>query len=184
MYLSWLFIVPQMFWTESLSSWAAFYIATESATCCNIKKLCNKVPLLMNCEFKTCLVRCSVNKSVCDLSHGRCPICKRFCPKSYESCLHLWLQLLLLSVPVVLPNLQEEVGHILCLYRIPTQKSPGVLNQVIMVAKLSFHHVQSQQPPCDWGGTLPHNGSVGVPHLVEKWNLCPYLVVTVAWNSF
>jgi len=30
-----------------------------------------------------------------------------------------------------------------CLKRIPTQKSPGVLNQEIAVAKLSFHHVQS-----------------------------------------
>jgi len=30
-----------------------------------------------------------------------------------------------------------------CLWRIHTQKSPGVLNQAVMVAKLSFHHVQS-----------------------------------------
>jgi len=34
----------------------------------------------------------------------------------------------------------------LCLYRIPIQKSSGVLNQEIVVAKLYFHHVQSKQP--------------------------------------
>jgi len=27
----------------------------------------------------------------CPMSHGRCPVCKRFCPKSYESCLLQWL---------------------------------------------------------------------------------------------
>jgi len=39
----------------------------------------------------------------------------------------------LLSVPVDLPNLQEEEEQKLCLERIPTQKSPGVLNQAIVV---------------------------------------------------
>ena len=37
----------------------------------------------------------------------------------------------------------------ICLNRIPSQKSLGVLNQDILVAKLSFHHVQSKQSPCD-----------------------------------
>jgi len=36
-------------------------------------------------------------------------------------------------VPVDLPNLQVEVEQKLCLERIPTQKSPGMLNQVIVV---------------------------------------------------
>jgi len=39
------------------------------------------------------------------ISHSRCPICKWFCPESCELCLHLWPQPLLLSVPVVVPNL-------------------------------------------------------------------------------
>jgi len=39
----------------------------------------------------------------------------------------------LLSVPVDLPSLQEEVEQKLCLERIPTQKNPGVLNQAIVV---------------------------------------------------
>jgi len=43
------------------------------------------------------------------VSRGRCDNCKRLRPKSYESCPHLWSQPLPLSVPVVLPNLQEEV---------------------------------------------------------------------------
>jgi len=51
----------------------------------------------------------------------------------------------LLSVPVVLPDLQEEVEQALCLLRTSTQTRPGALNKVIVVAKLSFHHVQSKQ---------------------------------------
>jgi hypothetical protein len=42
------------------------------------------------------------------VSRGRCSISKGFCPKFYESCRHQWSQPLLLSVPVVLPNLQEK----------------------------------------------------------------------------
>jgi hypothetical protein len=37
-----------------------------------------------------------------------------------------------------------------------------------MVAKLSFHHVQTKQSPCDWGRKLLRDGSEGVSHLVEK----------------
>jgi len=40
---------------------------------------------------------------------------KRFRPKSYELSTRLWSQPLLLSVPVVLPNMQEELEQILCL---------------------------------------------------------------------
>jgi hypothetical protein len=43
------------------------------------------------------------------MSRGRCPIRKRFRSKSYESYPHLWSHPLLLSVPVVLPDLQEDV---------------------------------------------------------------------------
>ena len=43
------------------------------------------------------------------VSCGRCPICERFRPNSYESCPHPWSQPFLLSVPVVFSNLQEEV---------------------------------------------------------------------------
>ena len=42
------------------------------------------------------------------MSRGRCPICKRFRPKSFESYPHLWSQPLLLSVPIVLTHLQED----------------------------------------------------------------------------
>ena len=82
------------------------------------------------------------------VSRGRYTTCKRFCPKSYESCLHLWSQLLLLSVSVNLPNLQEQAEQKLYLNHIPTQKSLGMLNQDVVVTKLSFHHVQSKQSPC------------------------------------
>jgi hypothetical protein len=34
------------------------------------------------------------------------------------------------------------------LQHIHTQKSPRVLNQAIVLAKLSFHHVQCKPPPC------------------------------------
>ena len=47
-----------------------------------------------------------------------------------------------ITVPVVIPNLQEGVEQNLCLQRNPTQKSQGVLKQAIVVAKLSFHHAQ------------------------------------------
>jgi hypothetical protein len=77
------------------------------------------------------------------VSCGRFPICKWFCPKSFESCPHPRLQLLLSSMPIILSDLQKEVEQKLCLQLIPTQKSPGVLNQVTMVAKLSFSYVQS-----------------------------------------
>jgi hypothetical protein len=82
------------------------------------------------------------------VSRGRCPICKRFRPRSYESCPHVRSQPLLLSVPVVLPNLQEEMLKTMSLTSLPTWKSPGVLNQAIVTVKLSIHHVQSIQPPC------------------------------------
>jgi len=49
------------------------------------------------------------------VSRGRCLIYKRFRPKSYDSRPRQWSQPLLLSVPVVLPNLQEEVERKLCL---------------------------------------------------------------------
>ena len=48
------------------------------------------------------------------VSRGRCPICRRFRPKSHESYPYLWSQPLLLSVSVVLPNLQDEVDQNLC----------------------------------------------------------------------
>jgi hypothetical protein len=35
------------------------------------------------------------------------------------------------------------------LQRIPTQKSPRVLNKVIVVPRLSFHHVQCKPQPYD-----------------------------------
>ena len=54
------------------------------------------------------------------MSRGRCANYKRFLPKSYESCLHLWSQQLLLFVPVVLPDLQEEVEQKICLWLIST----------------------------------------------------------------
>jgi hypothetical protein len=65
------------------------------------------------------------------MSRGTCPICKQFRPESYEACPHLWSQPLLLSVPLFLPNLQEDVK----------QKLPGDLNQAIVVAKLLFHEI-------------------------------------------
>ena len=37
----------------------------------------------------------------------------------------------------------------ICLLHVPTQKSPRVLNQAILVARLSFHHVQWKPPRCD-----------------------------------
>jgi len=43
------------------------------------------------------------------VSPGICLIYKRFRSKTYQSCPHLCSQPLLLSVPVVLPNLQEEM---------------------------------------------------------------------------
>jgi len=49
------------------------------------------------------------------MSRGRCPIFKLFLPKSYKSYTHLNSQPLLLSVSVVLPNLQEGVEQELCL---------------------------------------------------------------------
>jgi hypothetical protein len=46
----------------------------------------------------------------------------------------------------------------------PTQKCPGVLYRTNVVAKLSFHHVQSKQPPCDWGGKISkHLCTDGLP---------------------
>ena len=45
------------------------------------------------------------------VSCSRCLTYKRFRPKSNESCPHLCLQLLLSSVPVVLPNFQEELKN-------------------------------------------------------------------------
>ena len=72
------------------------------------------------------------------VSRGRCPNGKLFLSKSYKSCPHLWSQQILLSVPAILPNIQKEANQKLCLERIPTQKRPGVLNQAMVVAKLSF----------------------------------------------
>ena len=59
------------------------------------------------------------------VSRGRGPNCKRFRPKSYESCPHLRLQPLLLSVPVVIPNLLEEGGTWSLTYP-HTEKSRGI----------------------------------------------------------
>ena len=67
----------------------------------------------------------------------QCPTCKEIHPRSYKSCPHLWSQPLLLSVPVVLPDLQEEVEQKLCFLHLPTQKIPGMLNQTVVVAKPS-----------------------------------------------
>jgi len=72
-------------------------------------------------------------------------------PSVSDSCPHVWSQRLLLSMAVVLPNLQEEVEKTLSLTSPPTWKSPGVLNQAIVAAKLSIHHVQSNQPSCRTG---------------------------------
>jgi hypothetical protein len=94
------------------------------------------------------------------VSRGRCPICQRFRPRSCESCPHLWPQPFPLSVPVVLPNLQEEVEQTL----FSTQRNPGALNQVIVVAKLSFHHVQSKQ-------------SSAARHEETTLNTCEYLSI-------
>ena len=85
------------------------------------------------------------------MSHSRCPICKWFHPKSYESCLHLRSQSLLLPVPVVLPKLQKVVEQNFVFNVSPQWEVQGCLNQVIVVAKLSFHHVQSEQQLWDWG---------------------------------
>jgi len=49
------------------------------------------------------------------VSRGVCVIYKRFLPKSYDSRPRQWSQPLLLSFPVVLPNLQEDVDQKLCL---------------------------------------------------------------------
>ena len=40
-------------------------------------------------------------------------------------------------------------GTKLHLQLLSTQKSPGMLNQAIVVARLSFHHVQTKQTPYD-----------------------------------
>ena len=47
----------------------------------------------------------------------------------------------------------------------PPQKSPGVLNQAIVVAKLSLHHVQSKQPSAVWYEEITLNTRV---HLYVK----------------
>ena len=73
----------------------------------------------MQCMF---IYRYSQVVSVVSSCQGRCPICKRFCPKSYESCPHLWSQPLLLSVPVVLLNLQEGGGNKNLVSNLPTHR--------------------------------------------------------------
>ena len=86
------------------------------------------------------------------VSRGRCPIYKRFRPKSYESCPHPWSQPLLLSVPVVLPNLQDEVEQkLLSLTYTHTETSRGVISGDRGGQTISFHHVQTKQPPCRTG---------------------------------
>jgi len=61
------------------------------------------------------------------VSRGRCPLCKRFRPKSYESCPRFWSQTLLLPVTMVLPNLQEELNKNLMFNVYPKIKVQGFL---------------------------------------------------------
>ena len=49
------------------------------------------------------------------VSRGRCLIYKRFLPKSYETCPHLWWQPLLIAMSVVHPNFQGELKDKFCL---------------------------------------------------------------------
>jgi hypothetical protein len=61
------------------------------------------------------------------LSRGTCPTCTRFLPTTYDSCPLLWPQPLLLSVPVVRPNLGEKWRkNTLSLTYPRTEKSRGV----------------------------------------------------------
>ena len=60
------------------------------------------------------------------LSRGGCPICKRFRSTPHESCPHILSHPLLLSAPVVLPNLQEKLKKTLCLKYSYTEKSRDV----------------------------------------------------------
>ena len=47
---------------------------------------------------------------VCSHHAADVPICNLLRPKSYKSCAHLLSQRLLLSVSVLIPNWQQEVG--------------------------------------------------------------------------
>jgi hypothetical protein len=101
------------------------------------------------------------------VSCGRCPNGKLFLSKSYKSCPYLWSQKLLLSVPAVHPNTQEEANQKFCLEPIPIQKRPKVLNQAIVVAKLSF-------PPRQIQATT--NNTVRAPHrYMAPWRLAGFL---------
>jgi len=59
------------------------------------------------------------------VSPSRCPICTLFRSTAYQSCPHLCSQPLLLSVPVVLPNLQEEVEQNFVFNVAPNRKVQG-----------------------------------------------------------
>jgi hypothetical protein len=57
----------------------------------------------------------------------------------------------------------RDVTKTLSLKSLPKWKSPGVLNQAIVVAKLSFHHAQSKQPPSRTGGIYKQLCTSGMP---------------------
>ena len=61
------------------------------------------------------------------VSRSRCPTCKQFRPRSYESCPHFWSPPLLLSVPVLLPKIAGRGGTRTLSLKYPhTEKSRGV----------------------------------------------------------
>ena len=109
------------------------------------------------------------------VSPGRCPICKWFRSRTYQSCPHLCSQPLLLSVPIVLPNLQEEMEQNFVFNVSPHRKVQGCY---IRRSCWPSYRSTTSNPTSHRGFEVGNHfamGMRGVSHLVEKGNLCPNL---------
>jgi hypothetical protein len=109
------------------------------------------------------------------VSRGRCPTCKRFRPKTYETYPRLWSLRCCYRTRTSYPRLTGRRGtKPLSLTYLHTEKSRGVKSgdrggQAIVPPR----PIQASTVRLRWG--VISRWKCGGSHLVEKWNLCPNL---------
>jgi len=103
------------------------------------------------------------------------PSVRDFVP-NHMNHVRIWSQPLLLFVPVVLSNLQEEL-EINSVFNIsPHRKFQRCYTYRSTTSNPGNHRAVRQEVTSRW--------MCGSAHLVETRNFCPYLAVAVAWDSF